>query len=480
MTKRQTKEEFIDRARQKYGTLYDYSLVEYKNCDTKVKIICPTHGIVEQTPYQHLISRGCPKCFATPKLTTDEFISQSKLAHGNKYDYSLVEYRGASHPVKIICLEHGIFEQIAVTHKKNGHGCPKCAKKSEVFLCTTDKFIEKAVSKHGDKYDYSAVEYTGVYNQVDVICPTHGKFSVMANTHLCGQGCPKCSLYSRRCGKPSSHENDIASWFPGIFDQHNRTLIKPKELDLVSHKHKLAIEVNGAYWHSTKFKSPTYHQDKTNLVESKGYQLLHFWDFEITERPELVRSMIASKLGLTKRIYARKCRIVEVGPEQATKFEEENHLQGKSNCESARYGLVHDDMLVALMTFGKPRTNEKYDWGLIRFCCLKDHTVVGGTSKLFKHFLKHHSGSVVSYADRRISNGSLYRELGFVEVSRTEPNYFWLCTKTGVRTAKKSKLANLLGDNFDPTETEYQNMTRNGFVQCYDSGNIKYEYAIQN
>nr|DAN35327.1 MAG TPA: endonuclease-like protein [Caudoviricetes sp.] len=483
MTKRLTKEEFIERARQKYGTLYDYSLVDYKNCDTPVKIICPKHGIVEQTPYRHIAGRGCPKCFATPKLTTDEFISQSKKVHGDKYDYSLVEYRGTMHPVKIICPEHGIFEQIAITHK-GGHGCPKCAKKPEVFLCTTDKFIKKAILKHGDKYDYSLVEYTGVYNKVDVICHIHGKFSVIPNAHLNGQGCPKCSLYSRRCGKPSSHENAIASWFANTFEQHNRTIIKPKELDLVSHEYRLAIEVNGAYWHSTKYLDKTYHLDKTNQVEANGYKLLHFWDFEIIDKPELVKSMIAAKIGKNVRVFARKCRVDTITAQQARLFEEENHLQGAASSESVRYGLVHNNELVALMTFGKSRFDKKYDWELIRYCCLKGHTVVGGASKLFKHFLKNHSGSVMSYANRRISDGGLYKKLGFNEVTRTGPNYFWFNANGGIRYTRqkcqKHKLASLLEDNFNPAETEYQNMTRNGFVQCFDSGNIKYEYSIQD
>lgn len=192
--------------------------------------------------------------------------------------------------------------------------------------------------------------------------------------------------------------------------------------------------------------------------------------------------MISAKLYLNKRIHARKCEIVEFAKTKAMQFEEDNHLQGAVSEECVRYGLIYNDALVALMTFVKSQFDEKYDWELIRYCCLKGHTVVGGASKIFKHFLKKHTGIVVSYANRRFSSGRLYDMLGFTEVSRTEPNYFWLNVNSGVRytqqKCQKHSLAALLGDNFDVNETEFQNMTRNGFVQCFDAGNIKYEYTI--
>ena len=273
----------------------------------------------------------------------------------------------------------------------------------------------------------------------------------------------------------------VSNWFPD-FDRSNKNLISPKELDLVSHENKLAIEINGCYWHSTKYKTPNYHLDKTNSVEEKGYQLLHFWDYEISETPELVKSMISAKLGLNKRVYARACTIVFVPAEQTRMFEQANHIQGAASGESVRIGLVYENMLVALMTFGKSRFDKKYDWELIRFCCLVGHNVVGGASRLFRHFLKHHHGSVMSYANRRISHGKLYETLGFAEVSRTQPNYFWFSLATGDRLTRqkcqKHKLSKLLGDNFNPNETEKQNMERNRYVQCFDCGNIKYEYTI--
>jgi len=129
MGKRKTTEEFIVDAYCKHGDRYNYKFVEYKNAKTKVKIICSTHGIFEQTPGNHLNGKGCSECSGNKKLNTEEFIEKAKAIHGNKYDYSLVEYKNAKINIKIICSEHGIFEQIVSNHL-SGKGCSKCKRSS--------------------------------------------------------------------------------------------------------------------------------------------------------------------------------------------------------------------------------------------------------------------------------------------------------------------------------------------------------------
>jgi len=109
--KKLTTKEFINRAEKIHRNKYDYSLVEYVNTKTKIKIICKKHGIFEQTPNNHLCGKNCPKCHDYNKLTTKEFINKAEKDHGNKYDYSLVEYVNTKTKIKIICKKHGIFEQ---------------------------------------------------------------------------------------------------------------------------------------------------------------------------------------------------------------------------------------------------------------------------------------------------------------------------------------------------------------------------------
>ena len=129
-----TTEEFIQKAKEVHGNKYDYSLVDYKNAKTKVKIICPIHGEFEQKPNDHLNKRGCRKCgyeknIKNNSITTEEFIKRAKEVHGDKYDYSLVDKSITTHKnIKIICPIHGEFEQIAWNHLC-GHGCSICSKK---------------------------------------------------------------------------------------------------------------------------------------------------------------------------------------------------------------------------------------------------------------------------------------------------------------------------------------------------------------
>lgn len=127
------KSAFINKANKKFNFKYDYSLADYKGCFQKIKIICPIHGVFEQTPNSHLQSNtGCPLCGQEKsqsnqkRKSAEEFISQAKLAHNDKYDYSLVDYVNNYTPVKIICPIHGIFEQKPYHHLNDKRGCPIC------------------------------------------------------------------------------------------------------------------------------------------------------------------------------------------------------------------------------------------------------------------------------------------------------------------------------------------------------------------
>ena len=117
--------EFMEKAYAVHGNKYDYSKVEYVNTETNVCIICPEHGEFWQTPHNHLIGQGCSKCYGNNKKTKDDFVKKSMLCHGDKYDYSLVNYTKNSERVCIICPKHGEFWQVASEHMR-GHGCPKC------------------------------------------------------------------------------------------------------------------------------------------------------------------------------------------------------------------------------------------------------------------------------------------------------------------------------------------------------------------
>jgi hypothetical protein len=198
--KKLTTAEFIERARAKHGSLYDYSLVDYVRANIKVNIICSSHGVFEQTPDSHTTGRGCKDCAAREnseklsKRSGSQFVRKAKEIHGDTYRYEKAIYSKAKLKVVITCLKHGDFRQTPCDHL-GGKGCCACG-----HLKTTKParalaglgFEGKAVAIHGDIYDYSQVEYLNAITKVKISCKEHGLFNLEPNKHLSGRGCPHC------------------------------------------------------------------------------------------------------------------------------------------------------------------------------------------------------------------------------------------------------------------------------------------------
>jgi Zn finger protein HypA/HybF involved in hydrogenase expression len=142
------------------------------------------------------------------KLTIESFVTRSKKIHGDKYDYSLIKEINSLNKIKIMCLTHGIFEQMPYSHL-NKRGCPKCANSIIANKLSHNKniFIEKAKNIHGEKYDYTLTEYINNHTKVKIICNKHGAFEQQPNNHLSGQECPKCGQINRNIN--SSYDNNI-------------------------------------------------------------------------------------------------------------------------------------------------------------------------------------------------------------------------------------------------------------------------------
>ncbi len=210
-----TTEKFIEEAIQIHGDLYDYSKVKYVNKRTNVTIICALHGEFEQLPSNHLSGKGCKYCSRESANTSrkppntirrvvcnDSFIARAKEIHGDRYDYSKVNYVNSRTPVTIVCREHGSFKQLPANHV-SGHQCKKCnlKERSEALSMGTDGFIAQSAEVHGGFYDYSKVEYVSRRKRVTVICPIHGDFEVVAGHHLRGVKCGKCQVEVTRASK---------------------------------------------------------------------------------------------------------------------------------------------------------------------------------------------------------------------------------------------------------------------------------------
>ena len=179
MGKKKTTEQFIIDAKNVHGDKYDYSLVNYINNKTKVKIICGEHGVFKQRLDVHINRNdGCPKCVGKNK-TNNIFILESNKVHNGRYDYSLVEYKNSQTKVKIICEEHGVFKQTPNSHI-SGQGCSSCFGNTRK---TTTQFILESNITHNNKYDYSLVDYINSSSKVKIICPQHGVFEQSPPSH---------------------------------------------------------------------------------------------------------------------------------------------------------------------------------------------------------------------------------------------------------------------------------------------------------
>ena len=192
----------------------------------------------------------------------------------------------------------------------------------------------------------------------------------------------------------------------------------------------ILIEINPTYTHNStsgawfgnymsKPLTKTYHLEKSQLAKENGFHVIHIWDWDDWNK-------IVNMFTLKKRIYARDCKLKDVSKQIVNKFLNNYHLQGKCNGQKICYGLYYDDQLIQIMTFGKPRYNKNYEWELLRLCTHKDYKVVGGSERLWKHFLREQNPTnVISYCDDSKFSGEVYERLGMELIDNKKPSCHW-------------------------------------------------------
>ena len=310
-------------------------------------------------------------------------------------------------------------------------------------------------------------------------------------------------------------QNEVAKFIEllGIDKKDIKIDKRPKEmnnqqLDIYIPKYNFAIEFNGNYWHANLGKSlrepkpVSYHKDKTELARKAGINLMHIWEYDWNDeiKQEIVKSQIKYHLGKidkSNRYYARKLSIKSVSYVDTNAFLTKNHIQGMST-SSERYGLYNGDELLALMTFGKRRFDNKDGWELLRFATKLNTSVAGGASKLRKVFANNHKGdTLISYANNDFAysgNKSLYSKLGFDFIKSTEPGYKWVKNSNKVLVVPRYSVqpfklkaftagtgrATFKGEvpDYQEDDTENSYMVRHSFYKVYDAGNDLYEKIL--
>lgn len=293
MPSKLTIEQFIARAQQVHGKKYDYSNVEYVNSSTPITITCPIHGDFKQVPNDHLSGCGCPTCSKRKRVDTAEFIRRARLVHGDKYDYSKVDFKNVHTKVDIICPIHGVFPRYPKAHWR-GDGCPKCR---NYFEWTIEKFIQKAKEVHGDKYDYSKTIIEGRDIKTCIVCPKHGVFWQKPCEHLYGSGCPKCRESHIEREIRLMLENEHVEY---VYQCRKSTLpwLLRQTLDFYLPQYNIAIECQGMqHYRPTTFSTDKSKEKrlaflqkvqerdarKARLCKENGVDLIYYTDQRVPE-----------------------------------------------------------------------------------------------------------------------------------------------------------------------------------------------------
>lgn len=256
--------------------------------------------------------------------------------------------------------------------------------------------------------------------------------------------------------------------------ESDRGVLEGKEIDILVNDN-IGIEFDGLHWHSSRYVDKNYHLDKTIAAEKAGVRLIHIFEDEWEFKKEQVKSKLRSILGVDNRntVFARKTIIGSVNKDEALDFLNENHIQGAAGA-TYRVGLYHTGELVALMQF-KKRNDEEYE--LNRYAT--SSRVVGGFSKLLSHSKDYLSGrgckKIVSFSDKRWSDGNMYRTTGWIHEYDTAPDYQYVVDNTRVRKQRfrRKYLEDLLAE-FDPSLSEVENTYNHGVYQIFDCGLSKF------
>jgi hypothetical protein len=301
--------------------------------------------------------------------------------------------------------------------------------------------------------------------------------------------CPNCYPKEYVLSKP---ETEIFDFIREILPdeeiiRNSRSIIPPHEIDIYLPTKKIAIELNGNFWHSENGgqKDKFYHINKTKKAHERGIKMIHVLESEWALKKQIVKRKILSALIKPKNtIFARKCKIKHLDKNECKNFLEKYHIQG-SDKSSIKIGAYYENKLVSVMTFGKNRVAlgsknlQEHEYEMYRFC-IGEYSVVGIGSKLLKFFIQNHTPKkITTFADIRYSSlSAFYEKIGFSLEKITSPNYWYFNKKEPFMLKhrfnfQKAVLKNKLA-SFDETLTEWENMKNNDYDRIWDCGNLKY------
>lgn len=401
-------------------------------------------------------------------MTKNEELFISKLREGISLQG---KYTNAKTKVILSCTKGHTWEVIPsnLVSRGNGNYCKFCTPKTLYNKKSTYSFSEEL------KELFPEVELVGEYinsrEKVTLKCSQGHTWEALPTniiSHNSGGKCPICTPPNTRSKLEIEMADYIAKEYSGELLLNDKSF--GTEIDVIIPELAIGFEFNGLYYHQEAKRGKDLHRYKTDLLKDYGFNLIQVNEDEWVNKLEIVKSRIRYILGKTYTVGARECTIKSIN--FPLDFLEANHIQGAGAPSSINYGLFFKDELVAVMTFSKPKFSTVQDYELVRYCSLTGINVVGGASKLLKHFRKNYIGSIVSYSDRRWSSGGLYKALGFEYSHTSTPNYKYYKNLRSLSRYKcqKHKLKDLFPEYYDEHLTEKEIMKLAGYYPVYDSG----------
>lgn len=489
-----TTEEFIEKSKKIHKDKYDYSLVNYINNKINVKIICPKHGEFEQTPDSHLFGKGCIECKNNKlsiifKLNIDEFIKRANNIHDFKYDYSKIEYYSNKIPIKIICPTHGEFLQRPDNHLQ-GYGCKTCSSsKGELLIAKylSDNNIKFEQQKSFDDCkNILPLKFDFYLPELNILIEFQGKQHFEPQPHFGGNKTfgdlqKRDKIKKQWCIDNKVNLIEINYNNPFEIYEYDFNLLKLKNYFKLNFNNNFYFELNENI--EINYQSLNSERDKNynlDLLNNSNKKVITIFEDNLIDKFNIVISRLNNLLDINEKIFARKCHIKELSNSEYSDFLISNHIQGNVNT-SIKLGLYYNNELFSVMGFSKYRINmgrnSKNDcYELTRFCTKLGYSVIGGASKLLKHFINlYNPNEIISYADRNWSNGNLYEKLGFEFQYNTQPNYYYVDNNKKRINRFKFRKSELIKQGFDFNKSESEIMNTLGYSKVYDCGSKLYK-----
>lgn len=426
--RRHTLNDFLARARAKFGDAYDYSGFVYTTSLEKSTVICPEHGPFSHSPHEHIESTGCPRCAAGARVGFDDFVRRATEIHGSTYTYTAASFSTMHGRATAVCPSHGQFTITPKDHISKQAGCPQCAR--EATSSRGEKELAEWIASTGSEIVRNDRSTLGGF-EIDIYLPNE-KIGI---------------------------EYHGAYWHRDVVMQHHR-IHETK----INRAESLGIRLITVWDFDWKAKPEII---KAHILHQMGH-------------------------NNGAKVDARKCNVVTVDVKSASAFYNKHHIQGAAWRALAHYGLESNGALVACMSLSQGSSRRgrsgSSEWELLRFATAG--VVRGGASRLFAHFIREHTPeSVWSFSDRQHFSGGLYRQLGFVNDGHVAADYRVHHQASG-RVWHKSawqrkhiptRLAEIGVDaTFDPatdprTEREMQDLAK--CLRIMDAGKIRWKWA---